>query len=139
MTEETMMAGGAGRSTTKAKAKSNAKSKAKAAPKSAAPKSAAPKQTPTKQAAGPFTRYVSPAAAVVRFCRSLTPEEAEDFIVRAERAEAVVTLKATSVAFVDRFLVAKRKRAVIELNSITASVREVDPCPGNDKRCFKKS
>jgi hypothetical protein len=111
-----------------------AKSKAKSASKAAAPKRA-----PNKPAPGPFTRYVSPAAAVVRFCRSLTPEEADDFIARAERAEAVVTLKATSVAFVDRFLVAKRKRAAFELESITASVQEVDPCPGNDKRCFKKS
>lgn len=102
-------------------------------------KTSAAKPAAKKQAAGPFTRYVSPAAAVLRFCRALTPEEADDFIARAERAEAVVTLKATSVAFVDRFLVAKRKRGAIELNSITASVQEVDPCPGNDKRCFKKS
>ncbi|MFZ5735825.1 MAG: hypothetical protein ACOY6K_02930 [Pseudomonadota bacterium] len=128
------MASGTGGSTRKPTAKSAARSKAKAASKSAAPKPAANKPAP-----GPFTRYVSPAAAVVRFCRSLTPEEADDFIARAERAEAVVTLKATSVAFVDRFLVAKRKRAALELESITASVQEVDPCPGNDKRCFKKS
>lgn len=128
------MASGTGESTRKPTAKSAARSKAKAASKSAAPKPTADKPAP-----GPFTRYVSPAAAVVRFCRSLTPEEADDFIARAERAEAVVTLKATSVAFVDRFLVAKRKRAAFELKSITASVQEVDPCPGNDKRCFKKS
>jgi hypothetical protein len=133
MTKEAIMASAAGGSTRTPKAKSNTKSKAKAAAKSAAPK-----QAPKKQTVGPFTRYVSPAAAVVRFCRSLTPQEADDFIARAERAEAVVTLEATSVAFVDRFLVAKRKRATLELESITASVQEVDPCPGNDKRCFKR-
>jgi hypothetical protein len=106
--------------------------KAKAAAKPAAPRTGARKSA-AKKATGPHTKVVSPVEAVVRFIQSLEPAEAADFIKRAEAVKAVVTLRATSVAFVDRFI-AKKRAAAAANEGLAANV--VDPCP-DGKRCFK--